>query len=295
MLARIAKHRRVITVVTIALLVQLAPMVASAGQALVYSVRIGGAASSYLVGTMHSEDPRVTGLMSEIAPLIAKVDVVAIELVPDAVTLMAVGAATLLPQNQRLRDLTGEARFAAMRDAAKTAKIPLEVLDRLKPWAAAVILGMPAVEGGRVLDNEIYLEALASQRRVEGLETAAEQLSVFDQMTPALQLRLLDEMIKNVAQVPTQIEDLTAAYVSGDLERLDAAAQAQYGQLPLELMRWFDEELLDRRNRKMIERAERLIRRQPTLVAVGAMHLGRDSGLVAGLRARGFRVERLRD
>ena len=61
------------------------------------------------------------------------------------------------------------------------------------------------------------------------------------------------------------------------------------------MMRWFDEELLDRRNRKMVERAERLIRRQPTLVAVGAMHLGRDSGLVAGLRARGFRVERLRD
>ena len=94
--------------------------------------------------------------------------------------------------------------------------------------------------------------------------------------------------------MPTQIEDLTVAYVAGDLEQLDIAARKQYDQLPSDLVRWFDQELLDRRNRKMIERSERLMRAQSTLVAVGAMHLGRESGLVAGLRARGFEVERLR-
>ena len=294
MRAWIAKHGRVATFIVL-LSASISASVANAGRALIYSVQFGNATPSYLVGTMHTEDPRVTGLMTQIAPLIDRVEVVAIELVPDAVTMVAVGAATMLPRNRRLRDLMGTARFEATRDAARRAQIPVEVLDRLKPWAAAVILGMPSIETGRVLDNEIYLDALASQRRVEGLESATEQLAVFEHMSTALQLRLLDVIVKNIDQVPKQLEDLTTAYVSGDLERLDAAARMQYRELPPELARWFDEELLDRRNANMVDRAERLIRAQPTLVAVGAMHLGRGSGLVAGLRARGFRVERLRD
>ena len=294
MLARIAKRCRVCVVTLICLFMPIPALAENSAQALVYRVQLGSEAPSYLVGTMHSEDPRVTGLMSDIAPLIDRVEVVAIELVPDAITLVAIGAATLLPQDQQLSTLVGEMRFSAIREAARTAQIPVEVLDRLKPWAAAVILGMPAVESGRVLDMEIYLKALASQRRVEGLETAAEQLGVFDQMSLELQLRLLDEMVKNVDLMPTQIEDLTVAYVAGDLEQLDIAARKQYDQLPPDLVRWFDQELLDRRNRKMVERSERLMRAQSTLVAVGAMHLGRESGLVAGLRARGFEVERLR-
>ncbi len=294
MRAWIAKRRRVAAWL-ISCLIGMSACAAHAGQALVYRVQLGNAVPSYLIGTMHSEDPRVTGLMTEISPLIDRVEVVAIELVPDAVTMVAIGAATFLPQDQRLSDLIGDSRFEAMREAAQFVQMPVEVLDRLKPWAAAVMLGMPAVESGRVLDNEIYLDALASKRRVEGLESAAEQLAVFDGMPLTLQLRLLEQMIKNIEQVPKQLEDLTTAYISGDLAQLEAAARMQYHELPPELIRWFEAELLDRRNVNMVNRAERLIRQQPTLVAVGAMHLVRDSGLVTGLRARGFKVERLRD
>ena len=294
MRAWIAK-RRCIAAWLIVCLTSMSAFAANTGRALIYSIQLGNEMPSYLVGTMHSEDPRVTGLMGQISPLIDQVEVVAIELVPDAVTMVAIGAATLLPQDQRLSELIGGPRFEAMREAARFAQIPIDMLERLKPWAAAVMLGMPAVESGRMLDNEIYLDALASNRQVEGLESAAEQLAVFDGMPLKLQVHLLEDMIKNIDRLPKQLEDLTVAYISGDLARLDAAAKMQYQALSPELVRWFEEELLDRRNVNMVDRAERLIRQRPTLVAVGAMHLVRDSGLVAGLRARGFKVERLRD
>ena len=294
MRAWIAK-RRCVAAWLIFCLMSMSAFAANTGQALIYRIQLGNAAPSYLVGTMHSEDPRVTGLMTHISPLIDRVEVVVIELVPDAVTVVAIGAATLLPQGQRLSDLIGDARFEAMREAARFAQIPIDMLERLKPWAAAVMLGMPAVESGRMLDNEIYLDALASNRQVEGLESAAEQLAVFDGMPLKLQVHLLEDVIKNIDRLPKQLEDLTVAYISGDLARLDAAAKMQYQALSPELVRWFEEELLDRRNVNMVDRAERLIRQRPTLVAVGAMHLVRDSGLVAGLRTRGFKVERLRD
>lgn len=262
-----------------------------AGQFPAYRVQAGDGPVSFLVGTMHSEDERVTGLMTQLQPLVARVEVVAVELVPDGVAMLAVGAASLLPADQRLEALTGSQRFEALRVAASGLGVPPAILQRLKPWAAAVLLGMPAAETGRFLDMRIYLAALERGKRVIGLETPAEQLAVFEGMSTALQLQLLDEMIKNAGDMPKQLEALTAAYLSGDLARLDRLARAQYAQMPVAIRDWFDRDLLERRNRRMLDRGAALMRAGATLVAVGAMHLGGPGGLVVGLRERGFRVQ----
>lgn len=263
-----------------------------AGQGLIYSVQRDGGPRSYLIGTMHSEDERVIALLERFAPLIEEVEVVVVEMVPDAVTMLAVGAATLLPADQSLRRLVGEDQFGALSEAASQLGLSPDILNRLKPWAAAVTLGMPASRTGRFLDMELYLLALGRQRRVVGLETAAEQLAVFDGMAPDVQLVLLEEMIKNAPQMPKQLEELTAVYLAGDLELIDRFARAQYAGMPDSIVRWFDEQLLDQRNARMLNRLPGLLDGTGVLVAVGAMHLAGDSGLVAGLRRLGFRVER---
>ena len=268
------------------------PAAVGAAQGLIYSVQRAGAPPSYLIGTMHSEDARVTGLLDQFVPLIERVEVVALEIVPDAVALLAAGAATLLPADQSLRGLIGDERFQALGDAAEERGLPIQVLDRLKPWAAAVTLGLPQSKSGRFLDMEIYLRALTLERQVVGLETAAEQLAAFDGMDLDVQLSLLDAMIKNSGQVPKQLEELTAVYLQGDLERIDRVARAQYQDMPEAVARWFDKRLLHDRNARMLERLAVLLDQGSVLVAVGAMHLAGDSGLVAGLRRLDYRVER---
>jgi len=265
-----------------------------AGQGLVYAMYRDGALAGYLLGTMHSEDPRVTGLLRQFAPLIEQVEVVMIELVPDAVALLAVGAATLLPPGQSLRGLIGDQRFEAVADIAAPRGMPIAVLDRLRPWAAAVTLGMPAAESGRFLDMEIYLKALQLQRRVVGLETVAEQLAVFDAMPSEVQILLLEEVVKNATQMPKQLEELTSAFLAGNLDSLDRVARAQYGSAPVEIGQWFDDVLIGERNARMLARLAPLLQQQRVLIAVGAMHLGGDTGLIAGLRRLGYRLERWR-
>ena len=265
-----------------------------AGQGLVYAMYRDGALAGYLLGTMHSEDPRVTGLLRQFAPLIEQVEVVMIELVPDAVALLAVAAATLLPPGQSLRELIGDQRFEAVADIAAPRGMPIAVLDRLRPWAAAVTLGMPAAESGRFLDMEIYLKALQLQRRVVGLETVAEQLAVFDAMPSEVQLLLLEEVVKNAAQMPKQLEELTSAFLAGNLDSLDRVARAQYGSAPVEIGQWFDDVLIGERNARMLARLAPLLQQQRVLIAVGAMHLVGDTGLIAGLRRLGYRLERWR-
>lgn len=289
---------------TIAKACRMAPMLllalvlntgAEGGQAPVFRVQQGEGPVSFLVGTMHSEDPRVTALMAQITPLVAQVEVVAVELVPDGVTMLAVAAASLLPDGQDLEMVIGDARFRRLVAAAAGRGIPGEVLRRLKPWAAAVMLGMPASESGRGLDLLIYLQALETGRELVGLETAAEQLAVFDGMSVETQLLLLDEVVKNVEALPKYLEELTAAYLSGDLARLDEQARTQYRDMPAPIRDWFEHSLIASRNRRMAERAAVLVEQRAVLLAVGAMHLSGETGLVEALRRRGFSVTPMRN
>ena len=126
----------------------------------------------------------------------------------------------------------------------------------------------------------------------ELFESAGEQLAVFKGMSASLQIDLLDEMIKNAERLPTQLEALTHAFLSGDLAVLDRVAYEQYADVPADMRYWVDDVLLKQRNKRMLERIEPLLRQGSVLIAVGALHLGGASGLVQGLRERGFTLRR---
>lgn len=255
-----------------------------------YRVQTTSTTASYLFGTLHSDDPRVLAVADRIGCLVDSVDIVAVEIVPDALVLAAVSVATLLPKEQRLADVVGDARWSQLQRMAEQKGLPTAFIDRLKPWAAAVTLGLPMPEGA-VLDTLIARMASDSGRRVVGLESAAEQVAVFDQMPLVLQLELIDETIKNGEEMPKALEALTAAYLEGDLAHLEELASSQYTGASKALTVWFEQSLLQSRNAVMAQRAVELLAENSALIAVGALHLGGETGLVAGLRQAGFDVE----
>lgn len=264
-----------------------------AGRGLIYQITRDGALSGFLVGTMHSGDARVIALLDQLTPLIEQVDVVAIEVLPDALTMLAFEAATKLPAGERLRDLVGAERFESLRPAATQRGIPVNRFDRLKPWAAAVTLGMPvAEESGQFLDFEIYLMALNWQRRTVGLETVAEQLAVFEGMPQQLQMAFLDAVIGDLERLPELLEQLTLSYLDGDLDQLDRLSRAQHAAMPAELVQWFEDRLIAWRNERMLDRLAALLEQNSVFVAVGALHLSGETGLLDGLKRLGFEVER---
>jgi uncharacterized protein YbaP (TraB family) len=268
---------------------------AAAARAMIYRAALAGYPDSFLVGTMHSEDPRVIAVLADIRPVLDRVDTVVLELVPDAVALLAVGAATLLPAGERLRHLVDEQQFRAVTQAAAQRGIGMDVIDRMRPWAVALLLGTPDAGSGRFLDQEIYLAASAGSKPVVGLESVVEQIAVFRAMPLQMQLDLLDETVKNTHLLPTQLEQLTDIYLAGDARLLERVAREQFDGMPGPLASWFEDRLLRERNRRMLERLQPLLAEGPVLVAVGAMHLGGESGLLAGLRGLGFEVSRWPD
>lgn len=262
------------------------------GEGFLFKATRAGSAPLFVVGTMHTDDPRVMALLPRVAGLIAQVDTVALEIVQEPLGLAMAAAATVLPAGQDLFEHAGPARRERLEQAAAERSIPLPLLARLKPWAAALVLGLPELSAGQFLDAAIQREAGRLGRRLVGLEDVVGQLAVFDAMDERLQLALLDAAVKNPVELTTQLEELTAAYLSGNLDRLEQAALGRYGGMDAALESWFRHQLIERRNRQMAERVRELAQQGPLLVAVGALHLPGDSGLIATLERAGYRVER---
>jgi len=195
----------------------------------------------------------------------------------------------LLPPGAHLSQLVGDRLFREVESALAERGLPVLAAPRLKPWAAAVMLATPDMEGDP-LDQRIYRKALALGKKVHGLERPAEQMAYFDELSPDLQKRLLEETLAQLDGFETRLEQLKKAYLEGDLHRLQRLSLEIDAAGDEALAAWFRERLIDRRNRIMLERLLPLLEANATFVAVGALHLPGNDGLIKLLRNAGYRV-----
>ncbi len=262
---------------------------AAADPGLFYRLEKPGRPVHYLLGTMHSDDPRVLSVADRVRPQLEEVAQVALEILPDGAGLFQAGLAMLLPPGQRLSELLGPDLYRQVESAMARKGVPSPVLERLKPWAVAVVLGTPPLHG-EALDQRLYREALALGREAKALETPEEQLALFDELSPELQKRMVEEVLAQQERLKEQLEQLTAAYLAGDLERLQRLSLEYDAAGDEALARWFRERLIRRRNHRMAERLLPLLERDATLVAVGALHLPGNEGLIKLLESAGYRA-----
>jgi uncharacterized protein YbaP (TraB family) len=167
------------------------------------------------------------------------------------------------------------------------------VLDRMKPWAVAVTLSMPAPESGEVLDMRLYQQALQAGKQVVGLESIREQLAVFDDMPESKQVVLLQDAVDNFPELDAMHRELLDAWMRRDLAALMAINTAAMQAGDQELAEEFQDRLIVRRNKRMAERLLPYLQEGKVFVAVGALHLPGETGLLNLLEQRGYTVRAL--
>ncbi len=261
-----------------------------AGQGLLYALSRPGLPTSYLLGTMHSDAPAVLDIAERAAPQRRAAGRVVLEIPLDDETRLQAARGMMLPDGQRLSMLLSAEEFRQALDAGRDHGLSAAMVDRLKPWALAVTLSLPPRQG-RILDEVIAQQARRAGKPVIGLERADEQLSPFDTLPPGLQQVLLRETLQNLPGFPAQWQALQAAYLAGDLDRLQALSAEQTDAIDPRLAAWFDAQIIDARNHRMRARLLPLLEAGPCFVAVGALHLPGEAGLLAGLREAGFQVD----
>lgn len=256
-----------------------------------YSVVSPEGRQNWLLGTIHSEDERVLDFPPVLVQALKQVDVIGLELVPDRDMLDRLAAAMRLPDGQRLSDRLDEALYERARAALTDHGLDAASVDRLRPWAAALTLGQPPVRTGRFMDLVLARKAAEHGAISVALETLDEQLAFFTGLGEQAHLALLRQAVEDHERGLEDFEALLAAYLAADLEQLQQQASSQLSELPESVQRNFRVQGITLRNMEMARRAQPLLDRGAALIAVGALHLPGEKGLVTLLREQGNRVE----
>jgi len=108
-----------------------------------------------------------------------------------------------------------------------------------------------------------------------------------------VQIQLLADTLDQEMEIEPVLTGLLIAWLSGDDAALAELFEAQAGDS--ELVRGFNEQLLDQRNVQMVERIEKLITsgKGDYFILVGAAHHLGENGIPALLRERGINGRRM--
>jgi uncharacterized protein YbaP (TraB family) len=246
---------------------------------------------NWLLGTMHSEDPRLLEWPKPLVDALQSADRIALELVPDAGMVERLREA-MVSRDHRLEDVLDEALYRQV-EAVLTDKYGMteSAVNRLRPWAVALTLGTQPPETGMYMDMMLSYRAQGAGLDVVALETVDEQIEFLAGMPLADQVSLIRETVADHDEYAAVFDQLVSAYLDGDLARLDAVADEQMAGLEGHIARYFEAQGLVARNRRMLERAEPWLAEGGLIIAVGALHLHGEEGLIALLEARGWQVE----
>lgn len=256
--------------------------------ALFWAIARDGEPAGYLLGTIHSEDPRVLDFSSAFIGILTSNRVFAMEMVPDLPTLQQLTDFMQYQDGTTLESRTGAERFARLQSALSRYKVPQEWIARMKVWAAMMTLSVPPPETGFFMDFSLSLRAAGAGLEVVGLETLDQQLAFLEKMPMDQQLALLDQALAEYAHVDELHQQMVDSYLAGDLQTLSQQAQDQLGGLDKATRDYFMREGIVLRNQRMIESLLPLLETGRVFVAVGALHLPGENGLIRLLRGQGY-------
>lgn len=191
-------------------------------------------------------------------------------------------------------DAAARARLDA---AAKAAGVAggSATLDAMRPWLAALTISVaPIVKAGydpkSGADKQLERAFRAAGKPVGAFETAEQQIRLFADLSPALQLDLLRNALDDYAEGPAQIGKLIGYWQSGNVaaiaENVNGGMRRHYPELY--------QVLLVDRNRAWAKRIKALLEGRGTIfVAVGAGHLAGPDSVLVQLRKLGIATERV--
>lgn len=245
---------------------------------------------SYLFGTMHTDDNRITDFSPNVIDAIKSVDTFMMETKQDNTDPTA-----LLMQDATLRDMLTEQELEQVRELADFHVMHLDAAMQMKPWLLAVIFDLPKPQTPFAQDSLLMTKSEDLSKNIEGLETSKAHFGVMDDFSREEQLVMLRAVLKRTqAQKEADFERLMTAYLADDSDQISALDEKiTGGMLPKSIWEKMRTKLLDERNVVMAERSIQAASDKPVFVAVGASHLAGKSGLISAFKKAGFKLSPL--
>ncbi|KPF44988.1 TraB/GumN family protein [Rhizobium sp. AAP43] len=278
------------------------------GRGIFWKIEKDGVKPSWLLGTMHVTDPRVLKMPEGARLAAADANVVVIE--SDEIldenkagsALLMHPELTMFTDGTSIKDHLDAASLTKLDEGLKQRGLSLAVVAKMKPWILASFVALPACElsrkagGASFLDMQIAKDAVAAGKPVAGLETLVEQLEAMADLPIDFHFKALVETITLGDKMEDVMETMTELYLSGDIGMTmpllkTVAPSTTEGDESAYAA--FESRIISDRNLVMAKGSTQHLEKGNAFIAVGALHLPGEQGLVELLRRQGYRLSRV--
>ena len=200
------------------------------------------------------------------------------------------------PVNDALEKHVSPETFEWVKKETEGLGIPLELLDKQKPWFLAMTLvSLESIKLG--LDpnlgiDKYFLSKAEGKKKILELESLDYQISLLSGFSEKDQELFLIYTLKDLNVMEQEMGPLIQAWVSGDAQAMEsilARSVSEDKRLSAIL-----EKLIFERNRRMVAKIEDFLRTKETyFVIVGAGHLVGNQGILKLLGGKGYLIEQL--
>ena len=260
---------------------------------LLWKIESKGVAPSYLFGTFHTNDPRITTLPCPVEEVFGRTTSYTMEVIANGAGISSMAEAMYFSDGKKLKDVIGDTLYQETLQAMRTGDVaPGVAIDHMKPWAVMMMLSSPRSGSGLFLDLALQLRAIFRDKPTYGLESMREQIDVFNGMSLEDQIVLLRDAVQSTQRPQDAVEEIAQAYLKRDLAALQALTE-KYKPQDARVYNTMMDRLLVQRNINMATRMRPRLQEGNAFIAVGALHLPGETGLLRLLRDAGYRVTRV--
>lgn len=272
-------------------------------EAILWRIDKTGLPSSYLFGTAHLSDERITRLSPQVEQAIATAKSMVLEVADLSAESMAVAVTAnvhlfVYTDGRQLDNTLPADQFAKAAAILAGAGMPAEIATRIKPWLVFMLVAIPACERNRqsagfhALDMRLADDARKRGIPVLGLETIEGQLQMLAAIPEEQQVAMLKAVLHYVDRAEDQLETTVQLYLK---RQMGLAIPFQHelarrAGTPSTAFTSFENDIVIKRNASMAEQASPLLDKGGAFIGVGALHLIGDKGLVALFRQAGYTV-----
>jgi len=253
-------------------------------------------AKSYIFGTVHVGDVSMAKLPNKVISAIKGADEVIVEVDISKFTPFEIQSKTmpfmLLPAGKTLKSELKAKNYQSINNYFKKKSIDINLFSTMRPWAVMLIITQMEYQNAGYsenygIDKQIISFANKNKIKVGQLETLEQQLSIFSTLSPYNDA-MVSDTFSQLKDMSEHFDRLINSWKNGSLEDLnnyykEVFTQDEFGKLGEKVM------LVDR-NQNWLTQLTPRFKNESLFIAVGALHLASEQGLIQQLRNQGYKV-----
>lgn len=255
----------------------------------------------HIFGTLHMNDERIGDLHDKVSKILDDSKSFAMESFPSDHYWNPYQGGQLikhdmvLPRGESLDQLVGKETYARIEEVLSGLGMKPEFIKTLRPWAAMRSFAVRAKSDKMILDYALLDRAASQKKELYQVESIEEFIVTLQEMPIDAQVALLKFTVASYDVMYDIIDDMLDAYLKQDLKSMYEISTRFIPQEP-ENEQWrkiYLRHVIEIRNIVMEHYMRKPMREKETFIAVGAVHLYGDKGVLALMEKDGYTVSRV--